>query len=528
MPKPPRTRAASPASSLIERAPFGMFRISADGAVLEANPAFARMLGYERPADLVALHVGRDLLSDPAELPRMLAAFDAGTAAPEHVTWRRRDRSLLLVWTTGHRVPLSRGAVAYDCWTEDLSAHEDAEARFRALVEHTFDLVALFAPDGRVLWSSPGAVPVLGHDPEDTVGGNLAQFLHPDDRDAAMRLFAALAAQPGRTERVTFRGRHTDGSYHHLEAVAVNRLDHPAIHAIVVTFWDVTERVRMEEMLRESEAYYRAVLEQAGDAIFVLAAGGDVITANRRACEMFGYSPEEILGVRLRQTYVPEERDQIQSRLERLAGGETLQYERQALRKDGTVFPVEITARMLEDGKIQSILRDISDRRRIEEQIRQSSKMEAVGQLAGGVAHDFNNLLTAILGGCGFLLDDPQLAAEHRRDVEEIQNAARRAAALTQQLLAFSRKQLLQPELLPLNAVVTGVAPLLRRLIGEDVTITTALAENLPDVRADRSQLEQVVINLCVNARDAMPKGGTLSITTEEADLDAAYVAAHH
>jgi CheY-like chemotaxis protein len=153
--------------------------------------------------------------------------------------------------------------------------------------------------------------------------------------------------------------------------------------------------------------------------------------------------------------------------------------------------------------------------------------MEAVGQLAGGVAHDFNNLLTAILGGCGFLLDDPALAAEHRRDVEEIQNAARRAAALTKQLLAFSRKQVLQPENLPLGAVITGVAPLLRRLIGEHVTVTTALADGLPAVRADRSQLEQVVINLCVNARDAMPKGGTLTIATEEADLDDAYVAVH-
>ena len=527
MRKPARSRAASVASSLVEYAPYGMLRIAADGAFLEANPAIALLLGYERAADLLALNLAGDVLADPGDLPRLRAAFDADPPEPFQTSWRRRDRSLLIVRIVGRRVARARGAVAYDCWTGDLGAHADADARFRALVEHTFDLITLFAPDGRVLWSSPGAVRVLGYEPQETVGGNLAQFVHPDDRNAAMRVFAALTAEPGRSSRVVFRGVHKDGSVRHIEAVGVNRLDHPAIRAVVVTFWDVTERVRMEEMLRQSETYYRAVLEQAGDAIFVLAADGNVILANRRACEMFGYTAAEILGVGVRETYVPEERDQIRDRLERLRRGETLQYERQALKKDGSSFPVEITARMLDDGKIQSIIRDISGRRRLEEQLRQSSKMEAVGQLAGGVAHDFNNLLTAILGGCGFLLDDSGLAAENRRDVEEIQNAARRAAALTKQLLAFSRKQVLQPEDLPLNAVITGVAPLLRRLIGEHVTVTTVLADGLPDVRADRSQLEQVIINLCVNARDAMPKGGTLTMSTEEVDLDDAYVAAH-
>ncbi len=326
MPKPARTRADSSASSLIEYAPFGMFRIAADGAILEANPAVARMLGYERPADVAGLQLAGDLLGDSADLPRMLAAFDAAPPTPVQVTWRRRDRSLLLVVTTGRRVPLARGAVAYDCWTEDLSAQADAEARYRTLVEHTFDLISLVAPDGRVLWSSPGTERVLGHHPAETVGGNLAQFLHPGDGDAALRLFADLAAQPGHSERVSFRGRHKDGSFRHLEAVAVNRLDHPSIRAIVVTFWDVTERVRMEEKLRQSESYYRAVLEQAGDAIFVLADDGSLVSANHRACEMFGYTAEEILKVGIRESYVAEEARPGLGRLERPKRGETLQY----------------------------------------------------------------------------------------------------------------------------------------------------------------------------------------------------------
>ena len=527
MPKPRAAPVRSAAADLVAHAPYGMFRVAADGTILEANPALARLLGHDGPEALLGRHLGRDVLADPADLPRLLEAFERSPGEPVQTTWRRRDVSLVIVRVRGRPVTLPGGARACDCWTEDLEQYGYAEARFLALIEHNVDIIALFAPDGRVLWSSPGGARALGYEPSETVGWGLERFVHPDDRAAAMRLFAQLAAEPGRSVRAAFRALHKDGSARHIEAVGVNRLQHPAIRAIVVTFWDVTERVRAEEALRHSEAYFRAVLEQAADAIFILDADGAVVTANRRASEMFGYLPEEILAVGVSQTYVPEERDLVAPRLERLRRGETLQYERLALHKDGTAFPVEITARMLSDGRIQSVVRDISARRRLEAQLRQSSKMEAVGQLAGGVAHDFNNLLTAILGGCDFLLDDPALSPEHRRDVEEIQNAARRAASLTRQLLAFSRKQVLRPEVLRLNDVITGLEPLLRRLLGEHIAIRTALAPALPEVRIDKSQLEQVIINLAVNARDAMLTGGILTITTEEAELDAAYVEEH-
>ncbi len=526
MPKP-RTAAPSAAADLVAHAPFGMLRFAADGTILEANAALARLLGHDGPDALLGAHLGRDVLADPADLPRLCEALAAAPEGPVQSTWRRRDVSLVLVRVSGRPVTLPGGGEGFDCWTEDLSQYGYAEARFLALIEHNIDIIALFTPEGRVLWSSPGAVRVLGYEPPETVGWDLARFLHPDDRAAALRAFADLATVPDRTIRVAFRAMHRDGTPRHIEAVAVNRLQHPAIRAIVVTFWDVTERVRAEEALRNSESYYRAVLEQAADAIFILDRNGDVVTANRRASEMFGYSPEEILTVGVRDTYPPEDREHVAPRLDRLARGETLQYERLALHRDGTAFPVEISARMLTDGRIQSVMRDISHRRRLEAQLRQSSKMEAVGQLAGGVAHDFNNLLTAILGGCGFLLDDPALTAEQRRDVEEIQNAARRAASLTRQLLAFSRKQVLQPEVLQLNDVVAGLEPLLRRLLGEHIAIRTAPAPGLPPVRIDKSQLEQVIINLAVNARDAMPDGGALTIASEEAELDAAYAEEH-
>src|SRR2546422_896073 len=171
--------------------------------------------------------------------------------------------------------------------------------------------------------------------------------------------------------------------------------------------------------------------------------------------------------------------------------------------------------------------RDVSEQRHLEEQFRQAQKMEAVGQLAGGIAHDFNNLLTAILGNTQLLLRDLPPGDAKRGDVEEIRKASERAASLTRQLLAYSRRQMLQPEVLDLNGVVAEMDRMLRRLIGEHIALVTVLAPDLGRVKADPNQLEQVIVNLAVNARDAMPDGGKLTIETANVDLDEAFAQGH-
>jgi two-component system, cell cycle sensor histidine kinase and response regulator CckA len=178
-------------------------------------------------------------------------------------------------------------------------------------------------------------------------------------------------------------------------------------------------------------------------------------------------------------------------------------------------------------GAIVINARDITDRRRLENQLRQSQKMDAVGRLAGGVAHDFNNLLTAILGYCNLLLDDIPRDSTMRGDLEEIRTAGERAAALTRQLLAFSRRQMLQPQTVDVNALIRQIEKMLQRLIGEDVELLTILAPDLAAVRVDPASLEQVLVNLAVNSRDAMPLGGSLTIETATVDLDSAYEANH-
>jgi signal transduction histidine kinase/ActR/RegA family two-component response regulator len=214
---------------------------------------------------------------------------------------------------------------------------------------------------------------------------------------------------------------------------------------------------------------------------------------------------------------------------EMLKAGLVRIVERRFVRKDGSIVPVETKTKRMQDGRYLSIVRDITERRQAEEalvalrdreeQLRQAQKIEAIGRLAGGVAHDFNNVLTAIMGYADLLLDDFRIDDPRRQDLTEIKKAAERAAGLTRQLLAFSRKQVLQPVLLDLNAIVGGIDKLVRRLIGDEIEFTLEEAADLGKVIADPGQIEQVLINLAVNARDAMPEGGRLTLRTRNVTM---------
>ena len=291
-------------------------------------------------------------------------------------------------------------------------ARDASEQRFRSLIEHSSDVITLLDMMGTITYSTQSLKPTLGYAAGEMVGHSVLELVHPDQQAAAAGLLEQLLQQPDAVVRKEFRVRHKDGSWRDLEAVIANRLDAPAVHALVVTYRDVTDRRRAEDSLRLAD-----------------------------------------------------------------------------------------------------------------ERLRAAQKMEAVGRLAAGIAHDFNNLLTAILGSTDLLLES--LPADHpaREDAIESRQAALRAADLTRQLLAFSRQQVLAPRVLDLNDIVRDVERLLRRLIGEDVALRTVLASNLAAVRADPSQLEQVLINLAVNARDAMPGGGTITIETAKVILDETYVA---
>ena len=287
------------------------------------------------------------------------------------------------------------------------------------------------------------------------------------------------------------------------------------------------ERKRAEETLRRAEEKYRGIFEDAVEGIYQSTPAGEFVTANPALARMLGYdSPADLIAGLTdieRQLYVdPECRAEFQQRLE--ADGVVRGLTSQVYRQDGSKAWVIESARVVRDQSgallcYEGAMEDITQRRQLEEQLFQSQKIEAVGQLAGGIAHDFNNLLVVINGYSELLLRRLPPADASRQKVEEIKKAGERAAALTRQLLAFSRKQMLQPKVLNLNEMVNGVGQMLRRLIGEDIDLVLMLKPAAGRVKADPGQIEQVLINLAVNARDAMPQGGQLMIQTANAEL---------
>jgi two-component system, cell cycle sensor histidine kinase and response regulator CckA len=270
-----------------------------------------------------------------------------------------------------------------------------------------------------------------------------------------------------------------------------------------------------------------SVLDCAFDAIVTMNSDGTIVEMNAAAERMFGYPRAQAVGRELAEMLPPPDGGFASLTGQRLELG--------ARGPDGAEFPVELSISRIESAGgalLTAWIRDLSDRRRVEEalrhseaQLRQALKMEAVGRLAGGVAHDFNNVLTAIFGYSDLLLDAMDLADPRRADVEEIKRAANRAAGLTRQLLAFSRKQVMQPRQVGLNEIIANIRTLIAKLMRDEIEVRIDLAPDLGDVIADPGQIEQVLMNLAANARDAMPEGGRLTIATANEELGAADVA---
>ena len=295
---------------------------------------------------------------------------------------------------------------------------------------------------------------------------------------------------------------------------------------------DITVRKSMEENLRVQKAFLEQLIETAPEAIAIVDPDYTVRKINLEFTRVFGFTSEEACGRNLRALVVPPDKvdeSRALGNLSEKTNPAVLETIRQ--RKDGTRVEVSLLVSPVIVGTgldaVYCIYRDISDRKTVEGQLRQSQKMEAIGRLAGGVAHDLNNLLTVITGYSELQLNTIAAAHPLRLQAEQIRQAAERASTLTRQLLAFSRRQVLQPRPINLNSIVNSVESLLRRLIGEDVDIVFDSAPDLGTVRADPGQMEQVIMNLAINARDAMPRGGKLVLQTSNTELDDSYSRMH-
>src|SRR5579863_1974595 len=307
-----------------------------------------------------------------------------------------------------------------------------------------------------------------------------------------------------------------------------------AVHALVglILLFDLyvifqqVQLFRVRKQIAEREELFRLITENAADMIAVVDGSGNRLYNSPSYQKILGYSPEELKQTKGVDQIHPDDREKVieaASEAKRSGTGRSVEY--RIRHKDGRWVQLESTASVVKNrnGEVEKLVivnRDVTERKDLEKQLVLSQKLEAIGKLSGGVAHDFNNLLNVILGYSEELQkhipqDDP-----YREAIDEIQNAGKRAASLTQQLLAFSRKQVLEPRVLNLNAIIQDVEKMLRRLVGENIPIELLLAPDTPTIKADRSQIEQVILNLVVNARDAMPEGGKLIIETGDWILD--------
>jgi PAS domain S-box-containing protein len=352
--------------------------------------------------------------------------------------------------------------------------------------------------------------------------------VHPDDAARVARAAAAVMAEG--EQRLRYRVRHRDGGYrwiHDERRLVRDAEGHPV--EVVGSWVDVTDQKRGED----ERARLHSVIEQAAESIVITRVDGTIEYVNPAFERLTGYTRAELIGETPRMLNGGTRDERFFADMWATLGREGAWAGRFVnRRKDGTLFETEAVVSSVRDDEgvlvnYVAAMHDVTHERRMEEELRQAQKMEIAGRLAGGVAHDFNNVLTIITGHSQLLLARLAADAPERHDVEQIEDGARRAAALTRQLLIFSRKQDLAPSVLNLNEIVEPMDKMLRRLIGEDVELRTTLGPRLHRVKADPGQIEQVVMNLAVNARDAMPRGGRLVIETANVDLDETYAADH-
>ena len=415
---------------------------------------------------------------------------------------------------------------------------EETERRFRLLIDAVTDY-AIFILDtaGNVISWNPGAERIKGYASAEIIGRHFSQFYtDADRRQGVPRIALATAQQTGRYETEGWRVR-KDGSTF-WASVVINAIHDSSgsLLGFVKITRDVTERMKAQEAIKESAEMARDVIASALEAFVQIDERGEITEWNRQAETIFGWSREEALGKELGSLIIPPlHRARHQAGLERFlrtGDGPVIgnRLEMDGLRRDGKEISLELTITALrrrEGYVFNGFLRDITERKAIDAQLRQALKMEAIGQLTGGVAHDFNNLLTVVIGNVEHLERRLPPGHELQRTVSAALRGASRAAILTDRLLAFSRRQALSPQIISANKLVVGMSELLRRTLAETISIETVLAGGLWSTFVDANQLENALINLAVNARDAMPEGGRLTIETANSHLDEGYAGMH-
>jgi two-component system cell cycle sensor histidine kinase/response regulator CckA len=525
-------------ASIVECSDDAIIGKTLEGIITSWNAGAERMYGY-----LAKEAIGKSVsmlvpTNHPDEIPGVLERLKRGEVVDHFETLRIRkdgEEFPIEITVSPIRDAMERimGASTIGRDISERKRREEDLSRLAAVVESSDDAIIGRTMDGTVTHWNSAAQRIYGYSAAEIIGKSTSVLFSPD-------LFAEIAEM---LEKIK-RGDKVEKS----DAVRVRRdgkevhlaLTHAPIkntegHVIGISTVarDISERRHTDETIRKERDRAQQYLDIVDVILLALDLKGRITLINRKGCSTLGWKEDELLGHDWVETCLPAKiRDDLRRSFRNLIAGDLSYIENTVLTKSGSERMIGWRNTLLRDGAgtITGTLssgEDITERKHLEQQLRKSQKMEAIGQLAGGIAHDFNNLLSVILGYSEILLESTQLDLKTHSQCEEIRKAGERAASLTRQLLAFSRQQVLAPKILNLNAVVVETEKMLRRLIGEHIDLQTTLDPMLGTVKADPGQIGQVIINLVVNARDAMPEGGKLLIETSNAELDDGYALLH-
>ena len=513
--------------------------------IIRVNPTMERW--YSDAAPLVGkkcFEVYREN-SGPCEACPTLDALHTGQPAYKVVPKRGPDGTIN-GWLDLYSFPFMddatgkvEGVIEY---VRDITERKESEDNLQ--FEHErFQMLAHNAPFGMFMLSekgdceyiNPKFVELFGYELQDIRDGrHWLKLAYPDDTCRHKVISAwkqdLSGAKPGEMHPRRFTVTCKDGSQKiiHFRTVKLSR------DKYVMTCEDATERTKTLEALRESEQKYRTIIDTIADGYHETDLSGNILIFNHSLCEILGYSEEELRGMSYRDLMDERNARRVYDAYNEVyrTGKANRGFHHEIIRKDGAKRNCVVSVALIKDSSGQpdgfrGIFRDVTERLQLEDQLRQAAKMEAIGQLAGGIAHDFNNILTAIIGYSDVLIQRLGEDSAHSDKALQINRAALRAANLTRQLLAFSRKQILDLRPLNLNEALTGFEKMLRPLIGENIDLVIAPDPNAAKTMSDPGQIEQILLNLAINARDAMPAGGRLTIETRNAFLDEEYARAH-
>jgi PAS domain S-box-containing protein len=535
---------------LFDEAPVGYHEYDTQGRITKVNRTELEMLGYTHE-EVLGQPVWKFIGDEETSRDLVLAKI-AGTVPPGHSferAYHRKDGTTLTVLIEDRPLTDSEGKiVGIRSTIQDVTERKKAEEalrrseeKYRTILESIED--GYYEEDlaGNFVFFNEAMCRIYGYPKEELLGLNYKQYTDENTAKQLFQLFSEIYKTGNPCSEYSYELIRKDGAKRYIEASASLKRDpsgKPIGFRGVVR--DITERERAEEALRQSEEKYRNILQSIQDGYFENDLAGNLTFINDIVCTHLGYTREELIGMNYRQYTDEENARKLYQRYNQLyVTGQIKPFEIEFTRKDGSKLTDELSISLIKDSEGKTIAfrctaRDISERKQAEEdklslqeQLRQSQKMEAIGQLAGGVAHDFNNLLTVIKGYSQLSLLDLKENDPLRGNIQEIEKATQRATDLTRQLLAFSRRQILDLKVVDLNLLLKDTEKMLRRIIGEDIELVTHLSEDLGKVKIDPSQIEQVIFNLVVNARDAMPSGGKLTIETANVELDEAYAHTH-